>query len=327
MRLFLIVLQTIFYMKVSIIIPVYGVEKYIEPCILSVMNQSMTDSVECIIVDDCGSDKSIQIVERMVSEYKGDILFSILYHDYNKGPSSARNTGMRVAKGQYIYFLDSDDTITPDCIERMWKKVEEYPGVNCVFSGIKTIGADLVWMDYTLKKFPPYSEDRDWLQESMLKRFEFSMTGVNRLISADFIREYNLYFEEGFLHEDDIWNLRISQNITKAAFVNANTYNYIIHNNSIMTSAKGNDEIYFERRFRLQNRMLDRVKGYRKGIQPYYIVILASECLPKISNIKDYLKLMNFVVRAIIKSEGKYRFRLMRILLSWNKYFLKRILK
>ena len=112
-------------MDVSIIIPVYNVAPYIGDCLRSVMRQSYKGDVECILVDDCGLDESIVIAEQMIAEYDGPIQFKILHHDHNRGLSAARNTGTLQAKGDWIYYLDSDDEITEDCIEKMMTVVSE----------------------------------------------------------------------------------------------------------------------------------------------------------------------------------------------------------
>ena len=96
--------------SISIIIPVYNVEKYIEACLHSVMAQTYTGPMECILVDDCGQDNSIGVAEKMISDYQGTIHFRILHHDHNRGQSAARNTGMDAATGEYIFFSDSDDS-------------------------------------------------------------------------------------------------------------------------------------------------------------------------------------------------------------------------
>ena len=95
-------------MKVSIIIPIYNVAPYIKRCLQSVADQTYKD-IECILIDDCGSDNSINLAKEFIYDYKGNILFTILHHEENKGLSAARNTGLRYAKGEYVYFLDSDD--------------------------------------------------------------------------------------------------------------------------------------------------------------------------------------------------------------------------
>lgn len=314
--------------KVSIIIPTYNVAPYIRKCLESVAAQTYTGSIECLIVDDCGPDNSIQIAEEFVQTYQGPIDFRVIHREKNGGLSAARNSGIIEATGEYLYFLDSDDYIAPNCIESMYRMVERFPGLECVFAGANVEGSNgFMFMDYTKKQLPEYSNNRDWLQESMLKRFKFSMTAWNRLISADFIRQHNLYFEEGLIHEDELWNLLISQVITKAAFVKENTYNYIIRGNSITTGVKGDYSIYFKRHFRLWNRMLDNVKGYKKGIQAYYVVIFARECLAKVSSIRDYLQFMKILVRAIIKSNGTHTIKLIYHLLAYNMYFLSLLWK
>ena len=113
-------------LKVTIVIPVYQVEDYIESCLISVANQTYSGEIECVVVDDCGADSSWQIVENFISEYNGKIDFKLIRHTENKGLSAARNTGIDHASGEYIYFLDSDDEITPECIERLVKPLENY---------------------------------------------------------------------------------------------------------------------------------------------------------------------------------------------------------
>ena len=103
--------------KVSIIIPVYNVELYIAECLQSVMNQTYQGQLECIVVDDCGTDRSMEIVARMIAGYDGPIEFRVLHHEKNMGLSCARNTGIDAVTGDYVFFLDSDDWISYDCID------------------------------------------------------------------------------------------------------------------------------------------------------------------------------------------------------------------
>ena len=79
-------------MKISIIVPVYNVEQYIKECFDSIAAQTYKGDIECIFVDDCGQDKSVEILEKMIADYQGGISFSIIHHEHNKGLSGARNT-------------------------------------------------------------------------------------------------------------------------------------------------------------------------------------------------------------------------------------------
>ena len=110
--------------KISIIIPIYNVAEYITECLQSVMRQTYKGEIECILVDDCGKDKSISVAEQLISDYKGQIEFRILHHEHNRGLSAARNTGTDAATGDYIYYLDSDDYISDDCIEVLTQPLE-----------------------------------------------------------------------------------------------------------------------------------------------------------------------------------------------------------
>ena len=105
-------------MLVSIIVPIYNVADYIEKCLLSVLNQTYRN-IEVVLVNDCTPDNSIEVVQIILEGYKADRQIQILHHTINRGLSAARNTGIDAAKGEYIFFLDSDDWISEDCIERM----------------------------------------------------------------------------------------------------------------------------------------------------------------------------------------------------------------
>ncbi len=106
--------------KVSVIIPVYGVEKYIERCAISLFEQTLTE-MEFIFVDDCSPDHSIQVLERIINKYplrKDQI--TILHHQQNKGLPQARQTGISRASGEFIAHCDSDDWVTLDAYESLY---------------------------------------------------------------------------------------------------------------------------------------------------------------------------------------------------------------
>ena len=111
--------------KVSVIIPVYKVEQYIERCARSLFGQSLNE-MEFIFVDDCSPDNSMQIVEQVLSQYPHRRLQTrFVKHDLNRGLTCARNTGLAVAKGQYIAHCDSDDWVSPNMYKTLLMKAEE----------------------------------------------------------------------------------------------------------------------------------------------------------------------------------------------------------
>ena len=101
---------------ISIIVPVFNVELYLKECLESIKKQTYTN-LEVIIVDDCSTDNSFNIADNFIKNYKGPIIFKLIKHDKNKGQSAARNTGLGVAKGEYVGFVDSDDYIAPNMYE------------------------------------------------------------------------------------------------------------------------------------------------------------------------------------------------------------------
>ena len=124
--------------SISIIIPVYNVEKYIERCLLSVIGQKGLDGfVECILVDDCTPDRSMQIAQKLIGDYQGSIHFRIIHNNENQGLSCSRNNGLKIAKGDFVYFLDSDDYIYPNCLELLSQRLT-YNGslVDMVVDGV-----------------------------------------------------------------------------------------------------------------------------------------------------------------------------------------------
>lgn len=222
-------------MKISIIVPVYNVELYIKECFESIAAQTYKGEIECIFVDDCGQDDSVAILEKLIAEYHGPIQFSIVHHEHNKGLSGARNTGIRKAKGDYLYFLDSDDTITPDCIEKLAALAEKYPQVDIVQGSTKS---KLEWFQLANKHFPEYSDNFKWIRTTMLLRYSIPMTAWNKLVRKELIIKNGLYFEEGLIHEDEIWNFMLAKHVHSIAFCCDITYIYRENMEGIMGRSK-----------------------------------------------------------------------------------------
>lgn len=122
---------------VTVVIPVYNVAPYVERCLLSVMQQTFP-AAECIIVDDCSTDDSIAICNRLIRDYNGTTRFSILQHERNRGLSAVRNTGTKAATGEYIYYLDSDDEITSDCLKRLIEPLRSNNSLDMVMGEYQT---------------------------------------------------------------------------------------------------------------------------------------------------------------------------------------------
>lgn len=213
---------------ISVIIPVYNVEAYVEACLRSVMEQEHGGfNVECIIVDDRGQDGSMDVVRRTLDTYKGDIEFKIIEHDKNRGLSAARNTAIRAARGKYVTFLDSDDRLLPGALAGMYRLTLKYPGVEIVQGEVQLDKPDKgldPFLGVSSVSLPEYISDKSTAKRTIL--FDMPVTAWAKLIRRDFITSNNLYYTEGMIHEDDMWDVCASQYINTIAFYFAPVYYY-----------------------------------------------------------------------------------------------------
>lgn len=221
-------------MKISIIIPVYNVEPYIKTCLQSVFNQSYKN-IEIILVDDCGKDNSMEIIKTVIDENKNLKEIKILRHKNNRGLSAARNTGIENSTGDYIYFLDSDDTLPSNSIELLVSEIKKYNNdIDFVIGAVKTYGNKNYI--YPLLSKPYIDNNNDILNDYL--SFKWNVMACNKLISKKMIDKYNIKFIEGIYHEDMDFSFKLALHATKMACCYNITYNYLIRENSITTYKK-----------------------------------------------------------------------------------------
>lgn len=223
---------------VSIIIPVFGAEDYIESCLNSVVSQDYSGEIECILVDDCAKDSSMKRAHKFIDNYKGVISFSILCHDISKGAAAARNTGIRHARGEYILFLDSDDCLTKDAISILSAPllISRFDMVVGRYQEIgDRNGKGFSLPDYTLL------EGKDILYHYL--ESHIPVVVWNKLIKKSFIFNNQLFFLEGVIFEDNLWSFGASIVSQTLYVVDKITYLYLIRNGSVMTSTPINKQL------------------------------------------------------------------------------------
>lgn len=234
--------------SISIIVPVYNVAPYVEDCIKSVKRQTYDGPMECIVVDDCGTDNSMEIVERLVAEYTGPISFKIFQHTHNRGLSAARNTGMDAASGDYLFFLDSDDEITDDCILKMVAPLEQesYDVVLGDVKYIKVLPSNHIQDAHGPQELN-ISESLILRPPMILRRFRKDWKGVawNKLFHTSFLRQYHLHFKEGLLYEDNLWSFQIACLASSLYILNQITYIHKKRGGSIMDLSTENELINY----------------------------------------------------------------------------------
>lgn len=216
-------------MKISIIIPIYNVELYIERCIASVLRQTYSD-LEVILVDDCSPDDSMAIARSVIEAYvgfQGEARYEA--HEENRGLSAARNTGIDHATGDYLYFLDSDDEISPDCIESLVAGLTTTKH-DFVIGNYQTQGTDKTYPQLKLADGSVIS-GKEVLHSYL--RYDWYMMAWNKLVNRAFVVSRSLYFAEGLIHEDELWSFQLAAEAQSFAVVNRPTYSYCIREKSI----------------------------------------------------------------------------------------------
>lgn len=216
--------------KISIIIPVYNVEQFVERCIRSVMHQTFTVDVECIVVDDCTPDKSMKIVKQMLLNYTGNIQFKLLSHDRNKGLAAARNTGLSIAEGDYILHVDSDDYCEPDMLESMY--------TIALQENADIVGCDF-YCDFLggrrIRKFQNFQESGSKCVEAILQG-KLHSGNWNKLIKKELYLQHEILYPEGVNMWEDISTVvRLLFYARRIAYVPRALYHYVQYNTGAYT--------------------------------------------------------------------------------------------
>lgn len=221
-------------LSISVVIPVYKVSPYVERCLKTVMSQTF-DRFECILVDDASPDDSITRCERMIAAYEGNIRFRILHHAQNRGLSAARNTGTEAATGDYILYIDSDDMIADDCLERLMAPILADRTIEMVYAAHMTF-TDLLHMNLPKifarerAEFRTNREVRDYFLD---RQGLFINAAWNKLISREFLISNGLFFPEGQLWEDALWTFFTIKHLRHLVFLPDITYFYFHRPDSI----------------------------------------------------------------------------------------------
>lgn len=202
-------------LRLSFIVPFYGVEKYIEKCIRSLYDQDIPmEEYEVICVDDCSPDGSRAIVERLQKEYP---TLRLICHPKNKRQGGARNTGLREAQGKYICFIDSDDYIQPKTLKQLLEEAEDQQLDILKFLSVKE-GELIRGNIYKESSIVTGSEFVFDLENGMSMHEKCSAVW-GQFINSNLIREYNLLFAEVVQYEDDDYSYQLYAYAQRVKFV------------------------------------------------------------------------------------------------------------
>ena len=224
-------------MTISIVIPVYKVEKYIRRCLESVLDQeSNTFKIECLIIDDCSPDESMSIVSDVIDNYNGStITFRIFRHQKNMGLSAARNTGIKASTGDYLFFIDSDDHILENTMKKFIAYSEKYSYADVIMGN--SLGTENYYLSNTSMtsndNSPHFIDDKCEIIYSVLMR-KIDRHAWNKLVRRSLLVDNDLYFDDGLLYEDVTWTYRLFSCVSSVLIVPELTYMYEYNNLSIV---------------------------------------------------------------------------------------------
>ena len=229
-------------LKISILTPIYGVEKYIEQCARSLFEQSYAP-IEYIFVDDCTPDKSIGILQSLLKEYPERAQqVRIIHHDRNRGVGAARQTALMAATGDYLLFADSDDMLPEDAVKKLARKADS-SHADLIDGGYRE------WCD---EKAGRLQKPFDVSDKKLLKLLVCQNIITNRLwgriYKRSLIMEHRIFFEEGINYAEDLfWNAQFmfygkKMNIDDAVYYyrtdNENSYNHNISEKNLLSYFK-----------------------------------------------------------------------------------------
>lgn len=224
--------------KVSVIIPVYNVEKYLRECLGSVVSQTLPD-IEIICVNDCSPDNSQEILDEYGAQYNN---FVLLKHEKNKGLAGARNTGLAKARGDYIYFLDSDDFLAGnDALQSLYDAA-------IADDSDETIGGVLKWDESTGEKYLDWHAN--YLKEEVhgeylvnLPQLWANVVACNKLLLHSFLKKHAIRFNENIRkHEDNPFSVKVHLLANKISILTKTIYIYRqVPAGSIMSTVKKTD--------------------------------------------------------------------------------------
>ena len=208
--------------KVSVIIPVWGVEQYIEKCLDSLVNQTLED-IEIIVVNDGSPDNSQKIIDEYVKKYPNKVKS---YIKENGGQGSARNYGIEVSTGEYIGFVDSDDFVELNMFEKMYNKAKQDKSDIVVCDDVSVY-------EYTDKK----KKNRCFFNTDNIKLSAFlgNMGVCNKIYKRNLIED--IRFMEKIWYEDFSFTVKVIIKSNSISYINEYFYNYVIRQGSTMNNS------------------------------------------------------------------------------------------
>ncbi len=289
--------------KVSVIVPVYNVEQYLDKCLNSLVNQTLRD-IEIIIVNDGTKDNSQAIIDKYVQKYEN---IKALKKE-NGGLSSARNYGIKYSTGEYIGFVDSDDWVEKDMFEKLYNKAitEKFDMVVCDLKYIYADYGDLAKSNIKKDMFG---------KEDIKKCFtNIYPAAWNKIYKTDILKKYNILFKQGVWFEDVEFIYRLLPYIKSIGVVNVPLYNYLQREGAITSCFDERLYHYIENfngiiQFYKETKMYEE---YKKEIEYAYIRYIYATFIKRCINFEfeNYKSAVDEAIKNVKDKFPKYRYNL-----------------
>lgn len=309
--------------KVSVVIPVYNVDKYLTECLESVINQTLKE-IEIILINDGSIDNSFKIIEKY---QKIDNRIKVI-NQKNQGQSVARNNGLKLAKGEYIYFMDSDDFIDLDMFELCYEKSQIE---NLDFL---TFDSEIIFQNVLLKKgrehlkkrkkdFSCYIGEGVKVLKKLNKNRQFSCSPCLHFVNFEYLKNNNLKFYPGIIHEDELFTFQLYLNAKRMSYINRKFFKRRLRENSTMTTPKSEKNIIG---YLTVARELKKVLEFEKDVEKIKLInIRIADMINSAIVILNFLnKDLQIKYKQVIKSEFKNYLNIKsKIKLEYPKIFKK----
>ena len=182
--------------KVSVIVPIYNVEKYIERCVRSLMEQTL-DDIEYIFVNDATPDNSMDVLNRVINEYPERLpMIKIINNETNEGSASTRKKGMKAANGKYQIHCDSDDWVDYDMYEVMYNKAND--------TNSDVVVCDFINEYHDHNSIETFVDINDFKTEALKARWQYWWSLINRLVKSEIIKSHDIYPIDGVNYTEDL---------------------------------------------------------------------------------------------------------------------------
>lgn len=274
----------------SIIIPVYNVELYLKNCLDSILNQNI-NNYEIILINDGSTDNSSIICDEYVNKYSNIKVI----HKSNGGLSDARNNGLKIAKGKYILFIDSDDFIEPESLKNIIKYTVN--NVDIIFLDaykyFDNKSIEKVDTDFCTEKLK--TNNKDILLDNISRMNKFSGSACSKAIRREFLLDNNILFENNITMEDIDLNLKILTKINTSDYYSGKYYYYRQNRKNSITNSIN------ENTFKSGIKIIKKWQNFNDNINSIlayeYIILLANSYVIKDKNLRNELYSFSWLLK------------------------------